>query len=439
MRKVFLIISREYLNRVQKKSFLVLTFLLPTLIIGMYASIFLIFKTGDSQLKQIEIIDRSGIFKNEFKNQQNLEFKIINNSLASAKQKLIEQKETFLLFIDSNYAKSGKVEVLSQNKPSLNLVMDIESQMENILQNRRLLAAGIDTSVLNKVKAQVNINAKQISDEGEKNTSIGATAVIGFTSSFLIYMALFIYGAQVMRGVIEEKTNRIVEVIVSSVKPFQLMLGKILGIGAVGLTQFLLWIVLSTSLMSAASYVLVNDGENIKDKIIQKTNQNNGYKQANETSPNQITDMLNATDTIDFGYIITCFLFYFIGGYLIYSALFAAVGSAVDNETETQQFMLPITLPLIFTFIIGVNLIVNNPNSALAFWLSIIPFTSPVAMMIRIPFGVPAWQLALSVTLLIVGFLFTTWVASRIYRVGILMYGKKTSYKELVKWFFYKE
>jgi ABC-2 type transport system permease protein len=317
--------------------------------------------------------------------------------------------------------------------------MQIESQMENILQNRRLLAAGIDTAVLNQTKLSVTIGAKQISDEGEKDTSIGATALIGFITSFLIYMALFIYGAQVMRGVIEEKTNRIVEVIVSSVKPFQLMLGKILGIGAVGLTQFLLWIVLSTSLMSVASYVLVSDGGNIKDKISQNTQINNGVIQ-NETNQNDaVTDVMKAVNTIDFGYIVSCFLFYFIGGYLIYSALFAAVGSAVDNETETQQFMLPITLPLIFTFIIGMNLIVNNPNSPLAFWLSIIPFTSPIAMMIRIPFGVPAWQLALSITLLIGGFIFTTWVASRIYRVGILMYGKKTSYKELAKWFFYKE
>jgi ABC-2 type transport system permease protein len=241
-----------------------------------------------------------------------------------------------------------------------------------------------------------------------------------------------------MRGVIEEKTNRIIEVIVSSVKPFQLMMGKILGIGAVGLTQFLLWIFLSTTLMGVASSILLDKG-NIRDEITQKTLSNSQLNNASLPSHNGIGEIMTTIDSLNFPYIIGCFLFYFIGGYLIYSALFAAIGSAVDNETETQQFMFPITLPLIFTFLLGSNVIVNNPDSSMAFWLSIIPFTSPIAMMIRIPFGVPIWQLLLSMTLLIAGFVFTTWVASRIYRVGILMYGKKINYKELIKWFSYKE
>ncbi|TAH03612.1 MAG: ABC transporter permease [Sphingobacteriales bacterium] len=437
MRKVFLIISREYLSRVQKKSFLIMTFLVPTLLIAMYAIIFLIFVKGDNEVQQVKVLDKSGIFNNHFKNQKNLNFTYIDYALVIAKKNLNQHKESFLLYIDANYAKNGNIQILSQKKPGLNLITDIENQMQTILQTQRLLAAGIDTAVLNQAEAQFSITAKQISEEGEKDTSIGATAIIGFVTSFLIYMALFIYGAQVMRGVIEEKSNRIIEVIVSSVKPFQLMLGKILGIGAVGLTQFLLWIILSTSLTSAASFVLVTDGGNIKDKIAQKSVTTNGDNKVNELPNNPINNVMKAIDTLDFVYIISCFLFYFIGGYLIYSALFAAVGSAVDNETETQQFMLPITLPLIFTFIIGMNVIINNPDSSLAFWLSIIPFTSPIAMMIRIPFGVPNCQLALSVVLLVAGFVFTTWVASRIYRVGILMYGKKVSYKELVKWFFY--
>ncbi len=437
MRKVFLIISREYLSRVQKKSFLIMTFLVPTLIIAMYAVIFLIFVKGDNDVQQVKVLDKSGIFNNHFKNQKNLNFNYIDASFIKAKKDLNNDKESFLLYIDANYTKNGNIQILSQKKPGLNLINDIENQMQTILQTQRLLAAGIDTAVLNQAVAQLSITAKHISDEGEKNTSIGATAIIGFVTSFLIYMALFIYGAQVMRGVIEEKSNRIIEVIVSSVKPFQLMLGKILGIGAVGLTQFLLWIILSTSLSTGASFILVNDGGNIKDKITQKSVTKNAENTVNELPDNPINNVIKAIDTLDFVYIISCFLFYFIGGYLIYSALFAAVGSAVDNETETQQFMLPITLPLIFTFIIGMNVIINNPDSSLAFWLSIIPFTSPIAMMIRIPFGVPNWQLALSVVLLVAGFVFTTWVASRIYRVGILMYGKKVSYKELVKWFFY--
>jgi ABC-2 type transport system permease protein len=242
-----------------------------------------------------------------------------------------------------------------------------------------------------------------------------------------------------MRGVIEEKTTRIVEVIVSSVKPFQLMLGKILGIGMVGLTQFLLWIILSAGLVTVASTLFINNKET-KAKVEQLGKERlNQANPATDSDADMLMNLTAAASTIDVPYIVGTFLFYFLGGYLIYSALFAAVGSAVDNETETQQFMLPITLPLIFTFIIGMNVIANNPDSRISFWLSMIPFTSPIAMMIRIPFGVPAWELALSMAFLIAGFVFTTWVASRIYRVGILMYGKKTSYKELAKWFMYKE
>jgi ABC-2 type transport system permease protein len=217
-----------------------------------------------------------------------------------------------------------------------------------------------------------------------------------------------------MRGVIEEKTSRIIEVIISSVKPFQLMLGKIIGVGLVGLTQFGAWIILSV----------------ISTKIA---------GEAFNSPQGSMMGALAVLQTIPFGYILGCFLFYFLSGYLLYSALFAAVGSAVDSETETQQFMFPITLPLFFTYILSVSVLFRAPDSALAVWLSIIPFTSPVAMMVRIPFGVPGWQLALSMFMMVAGFLFTTWVAARIYRVGVLMYGKKASFKELGKWFFYKE
>jgi ABC-2 type transport system permease protein len=309
--------------------------------------------------------------------------------------------------------------------------------MENILQNKKLIAAGIDTAVLNNTKSKINISAKQLTDDGEKDASIGATYAVGFLGAFLIYLSIFIYGAQVMRGVIEEKTNRIIEVIVSSVKPFQLMMGKILGIGAVGLTQFILWIVFSTGLTTLAASTL-NTGKQL-EKTEQTTNKENNKTDLSPENGSAAQQFFHAANTIDFPYVISTFLFFFIGGYLLYSALFAAVGSAVDNETETQQFMLPITIPLIFTFIVGMNVIVNNPDSNLSFWMSIFPFTSPIAMMIRIPFGVPTWQLILSMVLLIIGFVCTTWVASRIYRVGILMYGKKVSYKELVKWFSYKE
>lgn len=437
MDKVFLIIQREYLSRVKKKSFLILTFLVPSLFIGMMTLVVYLSSNGDNKIKNFKVIDQSGIFINQFRNTSNLNFTYIRGNYEQAKKDIRKEKDNFLLYIPSNYAKTGEVEVISEKKPSISVVDNIETQMETILRNKKLIAAGIDTAILNSSNSKIAINAKQLTDEGEKDASIGATYVVGFVAAFMIYIALFIYGAQVMRGVIEEKTSRIIEVIVSSVKPFQLMLGKILGIGAVGLTQFLLWIILSTGLSALASSYISNGTQAQTEQGIKKDRNHPDMKEVN--SSNKVQQFLNAADTINFSLIIGTFFFYFLGGYLLYSALFAAVGSAVDNETETQQFMMPITLPLIFTFIIGMNVIVNNPDSNLSFWMSMIPFTSPIAMMIRIPFGVPAWQIALSMGFLIIGFIFTTWVASRIYRVGILMYGKKVTYKELAKWFTYKE
>jgi ABC-2 type transport system permease protein len=243
-----------------------------------------------------------------------------------------------------------------------------------------------------------------------------------------------------MRGVIEEKVSRIVEVIISSVKPFQLMLGKIIGVGMVGLTQFLLWIVISVVLSTVGGSIMASKMSQ-SGQVQQVQQSMAAAKGANavKTPDKGMSAIMESIESIPVVYTISCFLFYFLFGYLLYSAIFAAVGSAVDNETETQQFMIPVTLPLIFTFALAQSFIINNPDSSLSVWLSMIPFTSPIAMMIRIPFGVPAWQLALSMLFLVLGFVFTTWVAARIYRVGILMYGKKASYKELARWFMYKE
>lgn len=439
MNKTLLIIQREYLSRVKKKSFLLMTFLVPLLFIGMYALVVFIFIKGDSDKKQIQVLDQSGIYENKLNDQKNLDFTFIKGQYEQAKKDLLKSEADFLLYIPANYETAKNIEIVSQKKPGLSVIGDLEEQMGSILQDKRLMLAGIDTAIINQAKPDLNINARQLTEQGEKDASVGASFAVGFVAAFLIYISLFIYGTQVMRGVIEEKTTRIIEVIVSSVKPFQLMLGKILGIGMVGLTQFLLWIILSAGLVTIAGTLFINT-EETKSKVEQIGKERTSIGgAAGETDMDLVLNLTKAASTIDIPYILGTFLFYFLGGYLIYSALFAAVGSAVDNETETQQFMLPITLPLIFTFIIGMNVIVNNPDSSLSFWLSMIPFTSPIAMIIRIPFGVPAWELALSMALLIGGFIFTTWVAARIYRVGILMYGKKTSYRELAKWFMYKE
>lgn len=324
--------------------------------------------------------------------------------------------------------------MFAQKKAGLSVISSIERQLNDQMRIKLLKDAGIDSETLDKIKPNLSVVSKELTIEGEKDSSSGAAMAVGFAAAILIYMSLFIYGIQVMRGIIEEKTSRIVEVVISSVKPFQLMMGKIIGIGLVGLTQFMLWIVLSASLMTVATTIL------FKDKVEQVKSEMPMGKQVEAVATNGPgMDIVKAVQTVQWTYILPVFIIFFFGGYMLYSALFAAVGSAVESDTETQQFMLPITLPLLFTYIMSFSFIVNNPDSSLSFWLSIIPFTSPIAMMVRLPFGVPNWELALSIFLLIGGFIFTTWVASRIYRVGILMYGKKVSFKELGKWFMYKE
>ncbi|MFM6975896.1 MAG: ABC transporter permease [Sphingobacteriaceae bacterium] len=437
MNKILLIIQREYLSRVKKKSFLLMTFLVPALIIGMYALVAYLTINGGDKINEIKVYDDSGIFAGNFKNDQSIKFFSGNLSFAEAKKEAAASGEGFVLHIPADMNQKGSVELFSKKKIGLSALNNLERQMNEILRTKQLKDAGIDPGTLAQIKPDVAIDAKELTADGEKDSSAGAAYAIGFAAAILIYMSLFIYGAQVMRGVIEEKTSRIVEVVISSVKPFQLMMGKIIGIGLVGLTQFTLWIVLSTTLVAPATKFLMKDKiEAVKTELSSTTKQSKVVQQA---SSNPAQSIINAIQTLNLPYILGCFLVYFLGGYLIYSALFAAVGSAVDNETETQQFMLPITLPLLFTYIMSFSFIVNNPDSTLAFWMSIIPLTSPIAMMVRLPFGVPDWQLALSIFLLIGGFMFTTWIASRIYRVGILMYGKKANFRELGKWLFYKE
>jgi ABC-2 type transport system permease protein len=442
MNKVLLIIQREYFARVKKKSFIVMTFLVPALILAMYAIIGLLVANSDDLNKErvVNVIDESGLFTTRFHNQRNIKFNKSPRNIADAKADLKKNDESFLLIIPKEYTQKGAVQIYSEKKPNFTVVDEIEDQMNEVSNGSNLVKAGIDTAKLHGIKSNIDIKARQITDKGEEDASIGAAYGAGIAGAILIYISLFIYGAQVMRGVIEEKTSRIIEVIVSSVKPFQLMLGKIIGVGMVGLTQFLLWIILSTAVTVIAGKVLIKDKITTEQKQQVAKNQPVKVQTAPSMAPQSpAMGFYKSLETVNFGYILGCFIFYFLTGFFLYSAMFAAVGSAVDSETETQQFMFPITLPLLFTYMLSFAFLINNPDSTLAFWLSIIPFTAPVAMMVRVPFGVPDWQLALSMFMMIAGFLFTTWVASRIYRVGILMYGKKASYKEITKWFFYKE
>ena len=443
MNKILLIIQREYLSRVKKKSFIVMTLAVPVLFIGMIGLIaYISAKQNDfGDKKKIEVVDESGRFLSKMKNTNTVEYSAAKSGYDAAKNTFVKDGYDYLLYIPSSL--SG-VQLLGEKKAGPMMTGKIEDEMTGIVRSQRLAEAGIDSTILAKAQKTIDVASMQMTENGVKDAHAWVAYGVGFLSAFLIYICLFIYGTQVMRGVIEEKVSRIVEVIISSVKPFQLMLGKIIGVGMVGLTQFVLWIVISIALSMVAGTALVKSSMNARTEQVSKMQQVNGGNaamtaNARAAQENDMNSVMHDIEGIPIAYTLGCFLFYFLFGYLLYSAIFAAVGSAVDNETETQQFIFPITLPLIFTFALAQSFIINNPDSSLSVWLSMIPFTSPIAMMIRIPFGVPAWQLALSMFFMIVGFLFTTWVSARIYRVGILMYGKKASYKELAKWFMYKE
>jgi len=416
MNKVLLIIQREYVTRVRKKAFIIMIFVVPLLILAMGGAIALVAKnSGDLTDRQVvKVIDKSGLFAGKFRDEKNLKFEITTQSLESLKPDLKKDENLSALQIPVNYKTPDSLKIYSKKKPGITLTEKIQNQMNAIAIKNGMIKNHVDTAILNSVKSNLSLNTIEITETGDNKANLGANIGVGIACAILIYLSLFIYGAQVMRGVIEEKTSRIIEVIISSVKPFQLMLGKIIGVGLVGLTQFSAWIILSI----------------VATKIL-------GHSVS--STPGGMASALAVLQTIPFGPLLAFFIFYFLAGYLLYSALFAAVGSAVDSETETQQFMFPITLPLLFTYMLSVTILFRAPDSPLAVWLSIIPFTSPVAMMLRLPFGVPAWQLALSMSLLVITFIAATYAAARIYRVGILMYGKKASYKELVKWFFYKE
>ncbi len=451
MNNILLIIQREYLTRVRKKSFIVMTILGPLLIGIMYAVIiWAAISSGDQ--KKIVVLDKTELFTNKFKDSPDFSFSYIKGDLNDIKSQFKRSGNDALVYIPGDiFENPSGVQIFAERGVSLDLQMRIENSIESEIETIRLTEAGITKSVLESAKINVKSETINLKDGGEKRSSAAAATVIGFICAFMIYISVFIYGAQVMRGIMEEKTSRIVEVIISSVKPFQLMIGKIIGVALVGLTQFVIWISLTIAIYVGGQKVVLGlagsapAGMTPATPMAQTTMQGippEARKMAEEQMQNgkaadMVTGVVKAVSTLPVATIIVAFLFYFLGGYLLYSALFGAVGSAVDSDTDTQQFMLPITIPIIASFIIA-QLVVKDPNGSLGFWTSMIPFTSPIIMMVRIPFGVPAWQIILSIVLLIGGFIFTTWVAARIYRVGILMYGKKVTWKEMTKWIFYK-
>ncbi len=457
MSKIPLIIQREYLTRVRKRSFIIMSILGPLIFAAVMIIPAWLSQVEDTDVKRIAIVDSSGLFRNIIPETEYLKFDYLENTrLSQLKDTYSEAGYFGILYISHVVTYDPNSVILySEKQPGLDVKMHISSHMEEYIRQEKLRTYEIEDldMILRSVKTDINIKTIKLSDDGnEKVSSTGIVMAVGYIGGFMIYIFIFIFGAQVMRGVLEEKINRIVEVVISSVRPFQLMMGKIVGIALVGLTQFLIWIISTAILVSIARAVFfpeltMNPTEQVLSQDIMSAVPVEAplAGQAELEAPvagqsQEMQELMAAFEglkSIDFVVMLGTFLFYFLGGYLLYASLFASIGSAVDNETDTQQFMLPVTVPLILSIIVLFPAI-NNPDSTVAFWFSMIPFTSPVIMMARIPFGVPVWEVGLSMLLLVLTFLGTTWMAGKIYRTGILMYGKKASYRELIKWIRYR-
>lgn len=452
MNKIPVIIKREYLTRVRKKSFIIMTILAPVLMAALIIVPTVVMLNQGQDFKRIAVIEeRSDLFKGVIPNTKEIEFDYLDNVRVEDMKTTYDQAGYYgILYISPEIINiPNAVQLISKSQPPIGLLDHIENSLEKEIEKQKLLAYNIEDldKIMKSVKTNVSVQTVKIDASGViKETSTGIAMVLAYISGFLMYMLVFIFGTQVMRGVIEEKTNRVVEVIISSVKPVQLMMGKIIGIALVGLTQFLIWVILTIGIVSV-----------VKTTVMQKSNFAEVTQTATQSlmNPDQLpgdiaaktgeispglvefTKLFNSAMNQQWGLIIFSFIFYFITGYLLYASIFAAIGSAVDNETETQQFMLPVTIPIILALMVAIGTM-QNPESSLSFWFSIIPLTSPIVMVARLPFDVPFWQLALSMALMLVTFMAFVWMAAKIYRVGILMYGKKTSWKEMWKWLKYK-
>ncbi len=429
-----LIIRREFISKVRNKSFIVMTFLSPLLFVGIAAFVGYL-GSMKADVKLVAIHDETGIFVSEFKNSE--EYKYIDLSpidLKIIKDSLINESYEGLIYIPkiADYKTlENKVQYISNDSPSMNFVENVQDIIAKKITNENFKIAKLDTLAINNAQADVNLELKKATGEDSLKGINEIKIVIGGAFGYLIMMFIVIYGNMVMRSVIEEKTNRIIEIIISSVKPFQLMMGKIIGTSLAGILQFFIWAIIGLILMLSASLFLginASPTAKIPPEMLHSAQQE--FAGEAQMYLNELLNLPIAT-------LLICFVIYFIGGYFLYSSFYAAIGAAVDNETDSQQFLLPIILPLILGVYIGFFTVMNDPHGTVATVFSMIPLTSPIVMLMRIPFGVPWWQIAISVTILFGTFIFVVWFASKIYRVGILMYGKKPTWKELYKWLKY--
>jgi ABC-2 type transport system permease protein len=447
MNKIPIIIAREYIIRVRKKSFIIMSILGPLLFAAMMIIPAWLAQLEETDVKKIAVVDSSHLFMNVIPETEFLKFDYLDNaSVNNLKENYKSLGYYGILYISHIVTYDPNSVILySDKQPSLATKMHISKYMEEYIRDQKLKTYNIENldEILKGVKTTINIRTIKITEEGqEKESSTGIMMALGYINGIMMYMFLILCGTMVMRGVVEEKTSRIIEVIISSVKPFQLMFGKIVGIAMVGLTQLLIWIISTFILVSIAQAVFfpefkLTPTEQVISQDIMTATPSDGAQTGQSQEMNELRAALSTLKNVNFAVIILTFLFYFLGGYLLYASLFAAVGAAVDSETDTQQFVFPILLPLILGIIVLFS-ITNNPDSPVAFWFSIIPFTSPIVMMARIPFGVPWPEFFLSAALLVAFFIGSTWLAGKIYRTGILMYGKKATLREMLKWISYK-
>lgn len=442
--KLLLIIRREYLAKVRNKSFIIMTILSPLLIVGMIALIVFLTKVNSNEKKIIAVLDENLQFSEQFTTTPEASFIQLHNlTVSQAKDSVVQAGYYGLLHIPSMVKVENtlsNVTFYSKKSPSMTVLSGVERKMEKKIREEKLKTHGLSASDLEKLNQNFEINISGFS--GEKNVK-GVNemkAFVGGGMGYLIMMFIIIYGAFVMRSVIEEKTSRIIEVIISSVKPFQLMLGKILGTSLAGITQFIIWIV-SASVLSLAVFAVMGVDMQSLHATTLPSEAADAIKIAS-TSSDKITQYAVEFFKIPWGMLIFFFIIYFTLGYLIYSSIYAAIGAAVDNETDTQQFMFPVIMPMMLAIYVGFFSVFENPHGPIAVGFSLFPLTSPIVMLMRLPAGigtdgVPLWQLIVSLVLLIGTFIFIVWLAAKIYRVGILMYGKKPTYKELYKWLKY--
>ncbi|MDR9456767.1 MAG: ABC transporter permease [Salegentibacter sp.] len=430
MRNLKLIIRREYLARVRNKTFIIMTFLSPLILVGMFMLVGYLSMLNSSEQQIIGLYDETGIFSSDFKDGRQVQYLDFSNlSFEKALVKVREQEYYGLIYIpEKENGDVGQIQFFGLEPPGLGTVQTVEKTISDRLTKRELMLRGIDISAMEAAEVKVDVEIQNFSGQRTSKMSNYIKMIFGGIAGYLLMMFIIIYGNMVMRSVIEEKTNRIIEIIVSSVKPIHLMLGKVLGTSLAGLTQFSIWVILGAVLLWITSFTLGID-------IL--STQKEQMEMMGQMAQSDLSLFLADVYNLPLLSLFVFFVIYFLGGYFLYSSIYAAIGAAVDSETDTQQFMFPVIFPLMLGIYVGFFAVIENPHGTISTIFSMIPLTSPIVMLMRIPFGVPWYELLISLSLLLITNLGVIWLASKIYRVGILMYGKKATYKELFKWLKY--